>query len=149
MKEWIIAALVFIFLYGLPFSHHDTGKLLPIRCVQAQREGELIHILSEAGEGYGKNWKEAVQDLKAGALGEIFFDTAEQGVFSDPGLAMEAALSGDLRPGAEVFLRKGLEDPVTLYAYYSQHGSTIKISDLMEKGREHQWEIQRRNSLEP
>ena len=72
MKEWIIVALVFIFLYGLPFSHHDTGKLLPIRCVQAQREGELIHILSEAGEGYGKNWKEAVQDLKAGTDGVKF-----------------------------------------------------------------------------
>ncbi len=137
MKGWIGAALVLILLYGLPFTKHDTGKLLPIRCVQAQRERDEIHILSEAGEGYGKTWEAAVEDLEANALGEIFFDTAEQAVFSDPALAMEAALSGDLRPGAEVFFRKGMEDPEILYKYYSQHGSRLKISDLMEKGRDH------------
>lgn len=133
MKGWIIGALALILLYGLPFPKHDTGKLLPIRCVQAQREGDRIHILSEAGEGYGRTWEEAVEDLEDNASGEIFFDTAEQAVFSDPTLAVEAALSGKLRPGAEVFFRETLEDPEKLYAYYSQHGSGLKIADIMEK----------------
>ena len=135
MKGWIVTALVLILLYGLPFPKHNTAKLLPIRCVQAQREGNMIHILSEAGEGYGRTWEEAVKNLEANASGEIFFDTAEQAVFSDPGLAVEAALSGDLRPGAEVFFRRGMEDPEVLYEYYSQHGSSFKISDITEKGR--------------
>jgi len=135
MKVWVGGALILLLVFGLPFPKYDTGKLLPIRCVQAHRENGEIHILSEAGEGYGKTWQEAVEDLKANALGEIFFDTAEQAVFSDPILAMEAALSGDLRPGAEVFFRNTLEDPEWLYAYYSQHGSRLKIGDLIE-GRE-------------
>lgn len=135
MKGWVAVALVLILLYGLPFTKYDTGKLLPIRCVQAHRENGEIHILSEAGEGYGKTWQEAVEDLKANAIGEIFFDTAEQAVFSDPILAMEAALSGDLRPGAEVFFRNTLEDPEWLYAYNSQHGSGLKIGDLIQRGR--------------
>jgi hypothetical protein len=135
MKGWVAVALVLILLYGLPFTKYDTGKLLPIHCVQAHRKNGEIHILSEAGEGYGKTWQEAVEDLKANAIGEIFFDTAEQAVFSDPILAMEAALSGDLRPGAEVFFRNILEDPEWLYAYYSQHGSGLKIGDLIQRGR--------------
>ena len=135
MKGWVAVALMLILLYGLPFTKYDTGKLLPIRCVQAHRENGEIHILSEAGEGYGKTWREAVEDLKANAIGEIFFDTAEQAVFSDPILAMEAALSGDLRPGAEVFFRNTLEDPEWLYGYYSQLGSGLKIGDLIQRGR--------------
>ncbi len=130
MKGWIAAGAVLILLYGLPFPKHDTGKLLPILCVQAQREGDRIHLLSEAGEGYGTTWQEAVEDLEKNASGEVFFDTAEQAVFSDPMLAMEAAGSGVLRPGAEVFFRKGLEEPRELYEYYSQHGSELKISDF-------------------
>ncbi len=135
MKGWIAAGVALILLYGLPFPKHDTGKLLPILCVQAQREGDQIHILSEAGEGFGRSWQEAVKNLEENASGEVFFHTAEQAVFSDPMLAMEAALSGVLRPGAEVFFRESLEDPEKLYAYYSQHGSGLKISDLLEKGR--------------
>lgn len=135
MKGWLIAAMVLILVWGLPFFKHDTAKLLPIRCVQAQREGKKIHILSEGGEGYGRTWEDAVEDLRANASGEVFFDTAEQAVFSDPNLAMEAAESGYLRPGAEVFFRKGLEDPEKLYEFYSQHGSDLKISDLTEKGK--------------
>jgi hypothetical protein len=55
-------------------------------------------------------------------------------VFSDPFLALEAANSGILRPGAEVFLLKGFRDPEKLYGYFSQHGSKIKIADLQHKG---------------
>ncbi|MBR6825239.1 MAG: hypothetical protein IKM59_01695 [Oscillospiraceae bacterium] len=133
--KWIAAAVALILLYGLPFHRYDTAKLLPIRCVQAQREGGRIHILSEAGEGYGATWQEAVEDLRRNAPGEVFFDTAEQGVFSDEALARQAAESGDLRPGAEVFFRGALEDPGELYAYLSQHGSNKKIRDYGKVGK--------------
>ncbi len=134
MKCWILAALILVLFYGNPFQKYDTEKLLPIRCVQAYRQGSQIHIISEAGEGYGSSWEEAVEDLRSNASGEVFFDTAEQAVFSDPLLAMEAAMSGDLRPAAEVFFRKEAEDPETLHAYLSQHGSKLKIADIT-KGR--------------
>lgn len=130
MKPWIIGVIAILLVWGLPFRGYDTEKLLPIRCVQAQRESDRIHILSEAGEGFGASWEEAVRDLREKATGEVFFDTAEQAVFSDMTLAREAAESGDLRPAAEVFFRTTMEDPAQLYAYYSQHGSELKISDL-------------------
>lgn len=133
MKGWILTAVILICIWGLPFRKYDTEKLLPIRCVQAQKEGDRIHILSEAGEGYGYSWKEAVEDLRRNASGEVFFDTAEQAVFSDMDLAVEAAESGVLRPAAEVFFLNELKNPKELYEYYSQHGSDLKISDLTGK----------------
>ncbi len=133
MKGWILTAVMLICIWGLPFRKYDTEKLLPIRCVQAQKEGDRIHILSEAGEGYGYSWKEAVEDLRRNASGEVFFDTAEQAVFSDMDLAVEAAESGVLRPAAEVFFLNELKNPNELYEYYSQHGSDLKISDLTGK----------------
>ena len=132
MKQWLMVATTLILLWALPFPKYDTEKLLPIGCVQGQREGSKIHILSEAGEGYGASWKEAVENLRENASGEVFFDTAEQAVFSDMALAIEAANSGELRPAAEVFFRKGMADPEILYAFYDQHGSNLKISDLKE-----------------
>lgn len=134
MKRWIFMALIPLLIYGLPFQRYETGKLLPILCVQAQRQEGKIRILSEAGKGEGDSWLSAVENLRQNASGEVFFDTAEQAVFSDVHLALEAANSGILRPGAEVFLLKGFRDPEKLYAYFSQHGSKIKIADLQHKG---------------
>lgn len=136
MKGWIIAALILLGLYGLPFSKYKTEKLLPVLCIQARREGEEIRVLSEWGEGSGSTWEEAVEDLREKASGEVFLDTAEQAVFSDTDLAREAAESGDLRPGAEVFYGKAFASPEKLYEYFSQHGSAIKIADLQQENRE-------------
>ena len=134
MKGWIIGGLALVALLGLPFQKYETEKLLPILCLQAQRQGNEIRILSEAGEGCGTTWEAAVRDLRQKAPGEVFFDTAEQAVFSDPELAIEAAESGDLRPAAEVFYRLGFEDPAVLYEYYSQHGSNLTVGHLIEEG---------------
>ena len=115
MKWLLLTAVVLTAWLGLPFHRYDTAKLRPIRCLQARREGTGIHIVSEAGEGYGGSWQEAVEDLLAGASGEVFFDTAEQVVFSDEALAQEAVDSGILRPAAEVFYSTGLYPPEDLH----------------------------------
>lgn len=133
MKRWLLAALILLLIYGLPFRKYETEKLLPILCLQAQRVNGRVYILSEAGKGSGANWQEAVEDLKRKASGEVFFDTAEQVVFSDASLAVEAAQSGILRPAAEVFLAKGFRDPKSLHGYLSQHGSGLTIADLESK----------------
>ena len=134
MKGWILLIVIVGLLWLMPFRTYETGRLLPVLCIQAQREPEGIRILTRWGEGFGADWNEAVADLKAEALGEIFFPTAEQAVFSDMELALEGARSGDLRPGAEVFIRYGMGDPEELYAYYSGQESEYKISDLMREG---------------
>ena len=122
-----------LLLFAMPMRKYDTATLLPIVCLQAQRIRGEIYILTEVGRGVGDTWMEAVEDLRNNAPGELFFDTAEQAVFSDPVLAREAANSGLLRPGAEAFLARGFRDPEELHAYLKQHGTGRKIADLQTK----------------
>ena len=129
--KWLITAILLTCIFGLPFRDYDTAKLLPIRCLQAQRENGQIVLRSEAGEGSGKTWTEAVENLRKNAAGDVFFDTAEQAVFSDNALALEAAQSGILRPAAEVYFASAFSDPKELNAYLSAHPSKQKISDLL------------------
>ena len=132
MKWWqgfaLAAALTLVL--GLPFREYDTKKLLPMKTLQARRQGNTIHIISEAGEGYGQDWMEAVHNLEERAPGEVCFDTAEQAVFSDRPLAREAAQSGLLRPSARVYFSRSAADPQGLYEYLSAHPGSLQISDL-------------------
>ena len=132
MKWWQAFALAGLLtvIFGLPFREYSTKQLLPIRTVQARREEGEIHILSEVGEGRGRTWEEAVRDLRENAPGEVFFDTAEQAVFSDRPLALEAAESGVLRPAARVYFSSRFSDPEELYAVLSAHPGRLQISDL-------------------
>ena len=134
MKSWLLILLGSLLLLAMPFRKYDTESLLPIVCIQAQRRNGQVYVLSEAGRGVGDTWTEAVEDLRSNALGEVFFDTAEQAVFSDMGLAMEAVESGFLRPSAEVFLATGFRDPEELSAYLKQHGQGKKVGDLQTPG---------------
>ena len=134
MKNWILLIAVVGLLWLMPLRTYETGRLLPVLCIQAGREPQGVRILTRWGEGFGSDWEEAVEDLKERALGEIFFQTAEQAVFSDMELAIEAAQSGTLRPAAAVFFRTDRGDPEKLYAFYSGRESDYKISDLMKEG---------------
>ncbi len=131
MKWWhcILLGVVLTLIFGLPFREYQTQQLLPIKTVQAERTAEGIHIVSEVGEGIGATWNDAVEDLRENAAGDVFFDTAEQAVFSDQALAQEAADSGILRPAAQVYFAKELLEPETLNAYLTAHPSDRKISD--------------------
>ena len=122
-----------LLLLAMPFRSYDTPRLLPVICVQAQRIDGKVYLLTEAGKGVGNSWMEAVEDLRSTATGEVFFDTAEQAVFSHADLAREAADSGILRPGAEAYLARGFRDPEELSAYLRQHGDGRKIADLQTK----------------
>ena len=133
MKSWLLILLGSLLLLAMPFRKYDTESLLPIVCIQAQRRNGQVYVLSEAGRGVGDTWTEAVEDLRSTATGEVFFDTAEQAVFSHADLAREAADSGILRPGAEAYLARGFRDPEELSAYLRQHGDGRKIADLQTK----------------
>lgn len=134
MRKRVLIFLIALLLLGMPFKKYDAEALLPIICIQARRINGQVYILSEAGNGRGSTWEAAVEDLRVNALGEVLFDTAEQAVFSDMDLAREAANSGLLRPGAEVFFAEGFRDPEELHAYLKQHGKGQKVAELQKEG---------------
>lgn len=135
MKWWhgaLLAAVLTIF-FRLPFREYRTQALLPIKVLQAERTENGVHIVSEVGEGTGATWIEAIDNLRQNAAGDVFFDTAEQAVFTDAKLAREAARSGILRPAAQVYLVETLFEREDLNAYLNAHPSNVQISDLERK----------------
>lgn len=131
---YALAAIVLTCVFGLPFSEYDTASLLPIRTIQAARTPEGVKIVSEVGQGVGKNWNDAVANLRENASGEVFFETAEQVIFCSRTLIAEAVRSGDLRPSAQVYYAKELCDPEGLNEYLSAHESDLTVADLRADG---------------
>ncbi len=136
MKWSIFLAVVLCFIFGLPFQDLDTQKLLPVQTIQILRSEKGIRIISDAGEGEGASWEEAVEDLKKSAPGHVFFDTAEQVIFCDFGLSEEVLKGGQLRPAARVWFGRTAveaEELEQLGQWLSAHPSDLTLADLQAK----------------
>lgn len=130
MKWSIFAAVVLCFVFGLPFHDYDTEKLLPLQTLQVISEKSGIRLLSEAGEGTGASWDEAVEDLKRKASGHVFFDTVEHVVFCGRGLEKEVLFSEQLRPAAQVYYAEKPLEQENLAEYLSAHPAPMTLADL-------------------
>lgn len=112
MKWTLLAAAALVLCCGLPFRTHETRTLLPVQTVQAERTEAGVRIVTEAGEGSGATWDDAVAALRMAAPGEVYFDTAGQVVLcgKTDRLVNELLESGILRPAAQVRRSGGLAD---------------------------------------
>lgn len=130
MKFIIPIALILTLLFGLPFREHDTAKLLPIQSLQAEvREGR-VHLRSEAGEGAGESFLQAVEDLRQNAAGDVFFDTTEHLLLCNAELLPQILESGLLRPAAQVYYVTELQEQEGLSDYLSAHSSQLTLAAL-------------------
>lgn len=126
----VLLAAALTMIFGLPFREYDTAQLLPIRTLQVEKTAAGVHILSDAGEGSGKSWAAAVENLRGNAAGIVFFDTAEQIVFCGGKIVREAVMSGDLRPAAQIYFAERPVRNDSLNDYYSAHESTLRVAEL-------------------
>lgn len=131
MKWALLTAAALICAFGLPYREYETGQLLPIQCLQAQRQGGEVVLRWEEGEARGRDWQSAVDELRRKAPGELLFDTAAELVASDEALVREAAESGELRPGAQVYFASDFADAKELHAYLKAHPGSRTLSDYM------------------
>lgn len=129
-----VAAALTVWL-GLPFAEYNTETLLPLHTVQVARSSSGVKIVCDVGEGEGETWKAAVEDLKKRASGEVFFDTAEQLVCCDESLLEEIVESKILRPAAQVYLAKELQEPDGLSEYLNAHKSGCTVADIRAGGQ--------------
>lgn len=72
MKWTLLAAAALVLCCGLPFRTHETRMLLPVQTVQAERTEAGVRIVTEAGEGSGATWDDAVAALRMAAPGEVY-----------------------------------------------------------------------------
>lgn len=134
MKAWIagLAAAVLAVWFGMPFRTRDTARLLPLRTVQVEAGAQGVRLRSEQGEGSGKSWREAVENLRENAPGDVFFDTAEQLVVcgAAEGLLPEIVDSGCLRPAAQVYRAEEMRPAEGLNALLNAHESGVTVGGL-------------------
>lgn len=132
MKWTLLAAAALVLCCGLPFRTHETRTLLPVQTVQAERTEAGVRIVTEAGEGSGATWDDAVAALRMAAPGEVYFDTAGQVVLCGrtDRLVNELLESGILRPAAQVRRSGGLTDPEGLSDLLEAHASPVTVGLL-------------------
>jgi len=128
---YLLAAVALTAIFGLPFRAYDTGKLLPVRTVQAALTADgAVRLVTEIGEAEGETWAAAVAALRERASGDVFFDTAEQLVVCAPSLLPQIVESGDLRPAAQVFFADAPTNPTGLNAYLRAHESALTVAEV-------------------
>lgn len=127
MKWALLVAVVLTLYFGLPFREYETQQLLPIKTLCAEYD-HGVHIVSDVGEGRGKTWSQAIEDLKLNASGDVFFDTAEQLVVTDLTLAQQA--KDHLRPSAQVYLVTQLPEIDGLFEFLKAHPSEVTMEEL-------------------
>ena len=132
MKWTLLAAAALVLCCGLPFRTHETRTLLPVQTVQAEWTEAGVRIVTEAGEGSGATWDDAVAALRMAAPGEVYFDTAGQVVLcgKTDRLVNELLESGILRPAAQVRRSGGLTDPEGLFDLLEAHASPVTVGLL-------------------
>lgn len=125
MKKWLVcfalvaAAAAF---GGEPFSGVDVGKLKPVELIAVRRERGRILVETDTGDqGSGKDLNGAMADLRLGADGVVFLETAEYLLAAPNALGLLPELGAVLRPGCAVCIADGWGDWEKVASYLRAH----------------------------
>ena len=79
-RIWIwLALLAAVAAFGMfPAQGTDAADLLPAQLLLVEASGGTLRLETDQGSvGFGKTLGEAMDDLQAGAKGQVFFGTVE------------------------------------------------------------------------
>ena len=108
-RIWIwLALLAAVAAFGMfPAQGTDAADLLPAQLLLVEASGGTLRLETDQGSvGFGKTLGEAMDDLQAGAKGQVFFGTVEHVVAAQSAayLLPQLAASNELRPAAKLYL---------------------------------------------
>ena len=131
MKKWGIF-LVLLTLWLLPGQGKDAAGLIPVEVVRVAIQNGQVQIKTDTGQtGIGADWTEAVQDLRAGAAGEVFLDTADVLLVGPGAENILNQLEGDIRPGCGVYRYNGEDVTEETAAYLRAHPSRTDFLEAL------------------
>ena len=121
-------------LARLPHPARDVAGLIPVRTVYLYMDEGNITIETDTGDsGTGRSLTGAEADLRAGADGELFLETA-QFLLLDPGVSITEALFDLLRPGCRVVYTGEKPDLKTVSDYLAAHTPALTLAKLRAGG---------------
>lgn len=131
MKKWlcllalVAAALVF------PGEGTDIGELLPVELVSLTVEqGEIVARTDTGNFGIGKTLSDAMEDLKAGAPGKVFLETADYLLLAPQTEENWNGLNDWFRPGTLIFGVGENVNPEEAAAFLRSHTGGVPLNRL-------------------
>lgn len=128
----VVMALLTAAGFG-PFRAEDTQRLNPVQTLVATFTEQGVKLEGENGQkGWGADFVEAVEDLKQSSVGIVFLQTAQKlvAIGADMADLTMTAMSGILRPAAELFTAEKLVDAAQANDYLQTRSSPVTVGEL-------------------
>lgn len=113
-----------------PAQGTDAADLLPAQLLLVEASGGTLRLETDQGSvGFGKTLGEAMDDLQAGAKGQVFFGTVEHVVAAQSAayLLPQLAASNELRPAAKLYLAPVLPEAADAVEFLAAHPGNLTL----------------------
>ena len=130
MKKWILLALLAGLLMFSPFTSADVTKLKPVEVIRLSGTTRGIRVETDTGEsGEGTDLRQAFEDLKQTASGEIFLETADRLLVTPQTVELLPELTYFLRPGCNICVEIGNSELSDVGAFLRIHEPGVTLQD--------------------
>ena len=133
MRKWVVYLAVFGLLLitdALGFSGTDVGKLLPVEAVRISSEAGKVLVETDTGDkGAGADLKEALENLRDTAAGNVFLETADYLILQFGCEKYLAELCHVLRPSCGLCLEEKQTDLQKATEFLAVHRLRITMRD--------------------
>ena len=133
MKKWLylIGALAAAGLLSrMPHPARDIAKLEPVRAVYLSMDGGKLSIETDTGaSGSGADLAQATEDMRSGADGEIFLDTAAY-LILDPEVEITEDFYEHLRPSCRLCYTDAPPDLTAAADYLAAHPPKTTLAQV-------------------
>lgn len=131
MRNWIYMLLLAATALFFPSRGTEVGNLIPVELIALRMENGVVVASADTGDsGKGKDIDEAMEDLRAGAAGEIFLDTADYLLLSAAFRGSREQLERWFRPGTLVYAAEDQVDPEKAAAYLQSRTGGLALNQL-------------------
>lgn len=134
MKKWLCLLALGIIVSLFPGKGTDVGELLPVELVSLTVQREKIVVQTDTGDlGMGETLAEAMENLRAGAPGKVFLETADYLLLSPQTEAWWGQLKTWFRPGTLVYAAGEEVNPEAAVEYLRSHTGGTPLNRLGEE----------------
>lgn len=131
MKNWLYMLVLGAMAVLFPGRGTDVGELLPVELVRLRVEDGIYQAATDTGDlGTGPSLADAMEDLREGASGEIFLETADYLLLSEDTKECWDGLKEWFRPGTLVYGAEEAVEPEKTAAYLRSHTGGVPLNRL-------------------
>lgn len=137
MKRWVLYIIVYALaalLGGNLFQGTDVAKLSPVEAVWVSAKAGQVQIETDMGDvGVGSNAKQALENMKATAQGQVFLETADYLIVERGNEGLISQLQEILRPTCGVCVAAEKPDLQQAAEFLNAHEPDVTMKKLKSR----------------